>query len=171
MKRYILRGGNIVAAHEIFCKRLAPFKLRGKFFRTKNFQMPLFKRVDNALNQRHFRTDDGEINGALNDKRDQSGEIVRRDIHVFGDCRRARIAGGAIDFFHAGTLREFPRNRMFTPAGADYKNFHRGSFYKTLYNGATASSVFASSCVSRRRSNSFTNDSLGTGSFPCFQSK
>jgi hypothetical protein len=60
--------------------------------------------VGNALRQRRFGTDDGEVNPLLLGELSQSLDIGGLDIQVLGNLSRAGVARSNVDFFDLGAL-------------------------------------------------------------------
>jgi hypothetical protein len=81
--------------------------------------------VDHAGNQWNFRTDDGEIR-IYGFRR---GEVFR-GWQKLTELSDTRVAWRAVDL--VTFLRQTPRNRMFTAAAADDKNFHEIRIFTRL---------------------------------------
>ncbi len=115
-------------AHEEFLgELLAALEPRRKLARTEARQAGGLKGIDNARDQRPFRTHDGETGALLLRQRNQPGDVRRgnRGIAAFVLERRAGIARRDDHFRHPRRLCKLPRQRMFASAAADDEHLHR----------------------------------------------
>jgi hypothetical protein len=86
---------------------------------TEHPQSLRFKLVYQAKAQRQFRTDNREIDAFLPSKREQPGNILRRERNKFREFSDASVPWRAIYTGHAPALTNFPHQGVLTPAAAD----------------------------------------------------
>jgi hypothetical protein len=81
--------------HELLCERLAGFELRGTFGGAENRPTILLEAISEAVGQRRFRTNDGEIDAlAIDEPNDRCGVqwIQRRGRNGSADASVTRRA-------------------------------------------------------------------------------
>src|SRR5690606_20583003 len=122
----VVRGGDAVAGEEVLGEGLAAFELRGGGGGAEDAQAGFAEAVDDAGDQRAFRTDDGERHAFVAREREQAIDVGRGDVGVaalaFG--RGAGVAGGDEHLVHARGLCELPGQGVLASAGADDEDLH-----------------------------------------------
>ena len=90
-------------------------------------ELRCFESVDDARNQGHLRTDDGQVDALPGGKFQQRLNVIRRDVDV-ADIRFERgagVAGSHVHMLHARRLRAFPCQCVLAAAAADDQDFHK----------------------------------------------
>jgi len=117
-------GGHAGRVEDVLAKRLAAFELRGGFGRAENLQAGRGEFIDDALDQRRFGADDGQIDFFVGREFEQRVDVLRADGQVDGAGFGARVAGRAKNGIHQRRLADFPGQSMFASAAADNQHFH-----------------------------------------------
>ena len=110
--------------HEILGEDFAAFELGGGLRRAKNEVAVGAKEIDDAIDERRFGADNGEIGVDLVGEGQQVFGFSRRGTDAGGHLRAAGVAGRDNDFPDGRAAAEPPGNGVFTPAAAEDKDFH-----------------------------------------------
>ena len=105
--------------HKALGEILRAFELRRCACRTEDTQAGVPKSVDHAVRERRFRSDHGQLYSFLARELDQLVGLAQSNVLEARFARRAAVSRGDEDLLHARALREFPRNRMLSPAAAN----------------------------------------------------
>ena len=118
---FVFGRRDAVFLHEVLRERLRALDFSGALRRAEGLDAGRVHRIDNTIRQRHFRTDDDEVDVFFFGELDEI--VVIRDGNAFdalGDVLHARIARYGIELRGFWRLREFPGQRVLTSARTDY---------------------------------------------------
>jgi hypothetical protein len=87
--------------------------------RAENLHPPNQEPVGDALGQRRFGPDHGEVDSLLAGCLNQRVYIGGLDIQVLGNLGRARVARGGVDFINPGALSQLPDQRVLPGSATD----------------------------------------------------
>ena len=120
----IMRGGNVMALHELFRETLAGLQLRGSLRGTEYAVSVSSKFIDDTQLQRQLRADHSEIR--LDALRQGQQRINTLDVsrQTFSVGRRSGVAGCAIKLRNTRRLAQFPNQRMLASTTSDDENPH-----------------------------------------------
>jgi hypothetical protein len=120
----IASGRNGMPPHEILGEDFAAFELGGGLSGSENEVAVAAKEIDDAIDERRFGADNGEVGVDLIGESQQVFRFGRRGTDAGSDLRAARVAGRDDDFPDGGAAVEPPSHGMFTPATAENEDFH-----------------------------------------------
>ena len=123
-KAVVFGRGNAVAAHKGLGEGLGAFQLRGRLGRPENAHAVGTKLVHHTGSQRTFGAHHGHANLVGLGPFAQFHDVGDRQVLQTRIGGSATIARSHIDHLHLGRLRQFPGQRVFTPATADNQNIH-----------------------------------------------
>ena len=109
----MLRGGDIGLSHQFFRKSLTSFQRRSRHPWSKYGELTPVKDVGDARYQRHFWPDYCQINVAALREVRQFREMSHGYRNAFRVRSDARVSWRGVDAANAGTLRQFPGERVF----------------------------------------------------------
>ena len=121
------RCRDLMTCQKVLGKAFRCFQFSSGLAGTKAFQTRSFERINHTHHQWHFRADHGQIDGIVFGIGHQAFNILDLDI----DIADTGLIGGAgvtrcnKDLRLFWRVTEFPGQRVFAPATADNKNFHR----------------------------------------------
>ena len=127
-------GRDVVGLAKVLGEAFRAFESRRPFRRAERLDAGAFEIVDNAGAERHFRSDDDEVDFLLLAKRDHRRVVAEVERHAFGLLRDAGIAGGAIELVGERAGRHLPGQRMLASAGTNNKDVH-GTRRRPLEDG------------------------------------
>jgi hypothetical protein len=130
------RGGHVAAMQDLLAEDLAALEPRGLGRGAEGAESRGAEGVDDAGDERRLGTDDGQIDGAISRRRDESSDVGGGDGHVLGDGGGARIARRTEHF--RAVAGEFPGEGVFTAPAADDEDA-TGRGHSGLRDGETAS--------------------------------
>ena len=84
----------------------------------------IVERVDEPVDQRHLRTDDGELDALALDGRQQPFDVVGGDVEQAGVLRDAGVARRAQQLGLLRRAAERAHERVLAAAGADDEDLH-----------------------------------------------
>lgn len=124
MRNRIMSGGNPVARHEVLREDLTAFELSGGLRGTED-QLALGReKIDDSIDERRFRSDNGEIGTDLNRERQKILGLVRGRTDARRHFGATGIAGRDDNLLHRRAATETPCNCVLTSATAKYEDFH-----------------------------------------------
>ncbi len=123
-KDLVVGGRHVGVPQQIFAEDFAPLEFRGNLARAENPEFGIAESIDQARNQRGFRTHDGELNLVLLGKLDQPRDVGGRNVDVFGFQCGTGIARRHENPIGAGALSELPSQRVFAAPFADNQYVH-----------------------------------------------
>jgi len=109
-------GRYVFPGTQILDEALGPFELGGGLAGPEGCDPGGAQNVGNAFDQRLFGPDDHKADIFGPAKLDDRRMVPHIKPDKLGMLRNSRVAGRRIELAEAGRLREFPRQRMFTPA-------------------------------------------------------
>ncbi len=119
----VLGGGDVVACHELLGEVLGAFDLGGGLVRAERLDAGGFEIVDDAFDQRHFRSDEHPVVLVAAHEFDERG-VVRQAALRGADAieLHAGIAGGDGHLVDAAAAHERVGDGVLTRAGTDDQN-------------------------------------------------
>jgi hypothetical protein len=140
---------------------LLPSNWAAAFEGPKTPQLGFLKGIDDAVRQRRFRADDGQVDVLGAGELDQPLPVAGRDVHVLGIQRRPRVAGRDEDAPDPPALCDnFQANACSRPPLPITSTFIRGIPSKQFSPTTTIAGATGAEITSR-----FPYDRLGRG-FP-----
>jgi len=115
---------HIGVAEQLFAEYFAAFQLGRRLGGAEDPQLGGLEGVHDAVRQRGFWADHGQIDVLGAGELDQPLRITDRDIHILGIRRRSGVAGRDEDPLHTRTLRQLPSQSVFPTAVADHQYVH-----------------------------------------------
>ena len=123
-KFFVSRRRNIMSCQKVLGKRFAGFQLGALLIWSEGLYPGCFQLIHDPHGQRHFRTDDRQIDGIGLCKITNPVDIFRSDGNALGYCRDPRIARGAVNLVYVFTLGQLPADRMLSAAAAHDQYVH-----------------------------------------------
>src|SRR5471030_37545 len=124
-KVLVVGSRDLVASQEVLGERFRTFQLSSASGRTEAIEAARAEQIDDAGNQWHFRTDDGQGNVFLGEIRKLlEGEHVDGDVLALGFNGGAGVARSNENLLHARILSHFPGQGVFTATAANDQNIH-----------------------------------------------
>ena len=119
-----IRRRHVGVPHELLGEDLAPLDPGRSLRRAENSEPFLLKGVNDPVNERFLRADDGQADLLLLGEADELVELVDVDRDVDAVGRGPGITRRAEDALDAWRLGQLPDEGMFPPALADHQDFH-----------------------------------------------
>ena len=143
VERLILCGRNVVTFHQLLGEILGTLDLRGGLARTKRLDASSREIVDDALDKRHFRTDEHPVVAVVLHEINQRGMIGRVDLRGADAVKlHAWIARSHRDFADAAAAHKCMGDGMLACTGTNDQNLHVSSccvpFGKILCSGKSS---------------------------------
>jgi hypothetical protein len=128
---HVLRGGDLVAVHELPGEGLGAFDLRRRPAGAEDGEPAPLELVPDAEDHRQLGADDGEVRAdRLGEVRDFD-DVGGVDGDAVGEAGHAGVPGGAVDVLDERALPDLPDERMLTAAIPDDQDLHpRVSFLR-----------------------------------------
>lgn len=117
-------GRNGVPPHEVLGEDFAAFEPGGGLSRAKNEEVVGAKEIDDAIDERRFGADNGEVGVDLMSESQQVVGFGRRGTNAGGNLRAAGVAGRDDHLANGRTAMQPPGYCVFTPAATDDEDFH-----------------------------------------------
>lgn len=120
----IASGRNGMPPHEILGEDFAAFELGGGLSGSENEVAVGAKEIDDAIDERRFGADNGEVGVDLIGESQQVCGFGRRGTDAGGHVRATGVAGRDDHFADGRAAMQPPGHGVFTPAAAENKDFH-----------------------------------------------
>ena len=126
----ILCGRNVVTFHKLLGEILGALDLGGGLIRAERLDAGCGEIVDDAFDQRHFRTDEYPVVVVVLHEFDQRGMVGRIELRSADAVQfHARIARGHGDLADTAATHQRVRDGVLARAGTDNQNLHISSYH------------------------------------------